>query len=208
MKYLGSKFLVTDRLELKPQTMDEQKYLWELLMLPDVNRYFLTVPTKFREKLKDWNKQKEFYEQDIKHANDKDIFRWSIFIKGTNNCIGRISCHEGKDEDNTIDNPNIRGVGWIIDPKYQGLGYGTEAATAMINYMFNECEIDEIRTGAAICNPSSWKIMEKLGFVRLNKTKMVQYTFLDELTEDYTYLLTYDMFLKYDKEKAPSALKK
>ena len=201
MKYLGSKFLVTERLELKPQTMDEQKYLWELLMLPDVNRYFLTVPTKFREKLKDWNNQKEFYEQDIKHANDKDIFRWSIFIKGTNNCIGRISCHEGKDEDNTIDNPNIRGVGWIIDPKYQGLGYGTEAAYAMINYMFNECEIDEIRTGAAICNPSSWRIMEKLGFVRLNKTKQVQYTFLDQLTEDYTYLLTRDMFLKSNKEK-------
>ena len=201
MKYLGSKYIVTDRLELKPQTMEEQKYLWELLMLPDVNRYFLTVPTTFREKLKDWDKQKEFYEQDIKHANDKDIFRWNIFIKGTNNCIGRISCHEGKDEDNTIDNPNIRGVGWIIDPKYQGLGYGTEAAAAMINYMFNEYEIDEIRTGAAICNPSSWKIMEKLGFVRLNKTKMVQYTFLDELTEDYTYLLTRDMFLKSNKGK-------
>ena len=60
MKYLGSKYIVTDRLELKPQTMEEQKYLWELLMLPDVNRYFLTVPTKFREKLKDWNKQKDF----------------------------------------------------------------------------------------------------------------------------------------------------
>jgi RimJ/RimL family protein N-acetyltransferase len=208
MKYLGSKYIVTDRLELKPQTMEEQKYLWELLMLPDVNRYFLTVPTKFREKLKNWDKQKEFYEQDIKHANDKDIFRWSIFIKGTNNCIGRISCHEGKDEDDTIDNPNIRGVGWIIDPKYQGLGYGTEAAIAMINYMFNECEIDEIRTGAAICNPSSWKIMEKLGFVRLNKTKMVQYTFLDELTEDYAYLLTRDMFLEFNKEKEASALRK
>ena len=44
MKYLGSKTLETNRLILKAQTMDEQKYLWSVLMIPDVNRYYLTVP--------------------------------------------------------------------------------------------------------------------------------------------------------------------
>lgn len=38
--------------------MDEQKKLWEILMISDVHKYFLTVPSKFREKLKDWNNQK------------------------------------------------------------------------------------------------------------------------------------------------------
>ena len=33
---------------------------------------------------------------------------------------------------------NIRDVGWYIDPKYQGMGYATEVATAMIDFMFNE----------------------------------------------------------------------
>lgn len=195
MNFLGSKTIETDRLILRTQTMNEQKRLWEILMIPEVNKYFLTVPPKFREKLKDWDKQQKFYEDDMKHANDNNVFRWSIFLKDTGECIGRLSCHEGHDEDESINNPNIRGVGWIIDPKFQGHGYGTEAAKAMIDFMFLECEIEQIITGAAICNLASWKIMEKLGFERQEKTKMIQYTFLDELTEIYSYVMTKERYL-------------
>ena len=155
MKYLGSKTIETDRLVLKAQTMEEQKYLWSVLMIPDVNRYYLTVPKKYAEKLIDWNKQEEYYKEDMKHANDLDVFRWSVFLKDTGECIGRVSCHEAKSEGYEIDNPSIRGVGWYIDPKYKGHGYGNEAAQAMMDYMFNECEIEEIKTGAAIQNPAS-----------------------------------------------------
>jgi RimJ/RimL family protein N-acetyltransferase len=200
MKYLGSKTIETDRLILKAQTVNEQKRLWEILMVPSVNRYYLTVPVKFGEKLKDWDKQKEYYEKDMEYANDKNVFRWSIYVKETEECIGRISCHEAHDEDENIIDPSIRGVGWIIDPKFQGNGYGTEAAKAMIDYMFIECEISEIITGAAIQNPASWKIMEKLGFERQSKTKMVQYTYLDGLIEDYVYLLTKTKYLELDAQ--------
>lgn len=195
MNFLGSKTIETDRLILRTQTMNEQKRLWEILMIPEVNKYFLTVPPKFREKLKDWDKQQKFYEDDMKHANDNNVFRWSIFLKDTGECIGRLSCHEGHDEDESINNPNIRGVGWMIDPKFQGHGYCTESAKAMIDFMFLECEIEQIITGAAICNPASWRIMEKLGFERQEKTKMIQYTFLDGLTEIYSYVMTKERYL-------------
>lgn len=193
MKFLGSKTIKTDRLILKAQTINEQKKLWEILMIPEVNKYYLTVPTQFREKLKSWDKQKIFYENEMKHANDNNVFRWSIFLKDTGVCIGRISCHEGHDEDENINNPNIRGVGWIIDPKFQRNGYATEAANAMIAFMFVECEIKKIITEAAICNPASWKVMEKLDFER-QKNKMIQYTFLDDLTEAYSYVMTKERY--------------
>jgi RimJ/RimL family protein N-acetyltransferase len=70
----------------------------------------------------------------------------------------------------------------------------------MIDYMFIECEISEIITGAAIQNPASWKIMEKLGFERQSKIKMVQYTYLDGLIEDYVYLLTKTKYLELDAQ--------
>ena len=56
--------------------------------------------------------------------------------------------------------------------------------------MFLKCEIKEIITGAAIVNEPSWRIMEKLGFKRLSKTRMVQYSFVDELVGDCEYVLT------------------
>lgn len=195
MKFLGSRTIETERLILKAQTMDEQEELWNILMMDDVNRYYLTVPIKFREKLKDWDKQKYFYESDMKRSFEKNIFRWSVFLKDNLECIGRVSCHEAHEEDNSINDPAIRGVGWYLNPKYQGLGYGKEAAKAMIDYMFLECEIDEIITGAAICNPSSWKIMENLGFERQKETKFIQYTYLDELTEVYSYAINREKYL-------------
>ncbi len=201
MNYLGSKQIETARLLLKAQTMQEQKRLWEILMIPEVNRYFLTVNPKFREKLLDWNKQEEYYKMDMDHANDPNIFRWSVFLKDTGECIGRVSCHEGHDEDSLVTDPSIRGVGWLIDPAFQGKGYATEAATAMIDYMFTQVGINEIRTGTAIVNPASWMIMEKLGFIRQDKTKMIQYTFLDEPVEDYSYILTKEQHLSLTKQK-------
>ena len=189
MNYLGSKTLETERLVLKAGTMKEQKRLWEILMIPEVNRYFLSVPIKFREKLKSWEKQEQFYEEEMKHALDTDVFKLSIFLKDTGECIRRITCQEAHDEDESIIDPAIRGVGWLIDPKYQNKGYITEAAKAMIDFMFKECKIKKIITGAAIGNPASWKVMEKLGFKRQEETKMVQYTFLDKETEIYLYLL-------------------
>ncbi len=197
MNYIGSKVIETKRLVLRPQTMKEQKHLWEILMIPEVNRYFLTVPPKFRDKLLDWEKQEEYYQKDMEHALDNDVFRWSIFLKQTGECIGRLSCQEN---DCGIEDANIRDVGWLISPDYQGCGYGTEAAYAMIDYMFQEAEIKEIRTGAAIVNPASWHIMERLGFTRQKETKWIQYTFLDAPVEDYTYRMTREEWLAKKKQ--------
>ena len=190
MKNLGSKTIETERLILKPQTMDEQYTLWKILMIPEVNKYYLTVPKKFRDKLKDWDKQEEYYKKEIEHANDLDVYKWSVFIKDNGECIGRVTC-----QDIEKDTPSIRDVGWYIDPKYQGVGYGTEASHAMIDYMFRECDIDGINTGAAIINPPSWKIMESYGFKRRDTTRFVEYTFLDEQVEIYEYYITKEMFL-------------
>lgn len=195
MNLIGSKTIETERLILKPQTMQEQKRLWEILMIPEVNKVYLTTPAKFRDKLKDWSKQEPFYEEKIKHANDNDVFEWSIFLKDTNECIGKIDYHEYSKEDNEINDLSIRGVGWYIDPKHQGKGYGTEAARHTLKYMFEEVEITKIITGAAIDNPASWKIMDRLGYKKLPETKLVTYTYLDDPVEIYTYEITREQYL-------------
>ena len=199
MNLIGSKIIETERLLLKPQTMQEQKRLWEILMIPEVNKVYLTTPAKFRDKLKDWSKQEPFYEEKISHANDNDVFEWSIFLKDTNECIGKIDYHEYSKEDNEINDLSIRGVGWYIDPIHQGKGYGTEAAKHTLKYMFEEVEISKIITGAAIDNPASWKIMDRLGYTKLPQTKLVTYTYLDEPVEIYTYEITKEQYNRLEQ---------
>lgn len=199
MNLIGSKIIETERLILKPQTMQEQKRLWEILMITEVNKVYLTTPAKFRDKLKDWSKQEPFYEEKISHANDNDVFEWSIFLKDTNECIGKIDYHEYSKEDNEINDLSIRGVGWYIDPIHQGKGYGTEAAKHTLKYMFEEVQITKIITGAAIDNPASWKIMDRLGYKKLPQTKLVTYTYLDEPVEIYTYEITKEQYNRLEQ---------
>ena len=55
-------------------------------------------------------------------------------------------------------------LGYWIGVDYWGRGYATEAARAMIDYAFEEFDIDAIHAGARVINPASRKILEKCGF--------------------------------------------
>ena len=191
MKLRGSRTLETERLILKAQTNTEQYHLWELLM--QVKDYCVVTPKKYAYLLNSWDSYKDINEYKILDAMSIDVFIWSVFSKETGECIGYVECNSFDSENPTSD---IRGVGWFIDPKYQGKGYGYEAAKAMIDYMFDECEISEIRTYAAIPNIASWKLMEKLGFTKQEQTTQAEYTYIDKPVEAYQYILTRDTHLK------------
>lgn len=199
MKKINSKNLYTDRLELRIPTMDEQHRLWEILVDEDVNQYYFPTPDRifvknnlykdniedlkkarkiFIEQLSDWERQEPFYEKKIEciqKQDDSQKYTWSIFIKDSDIVIGQITCQPKDNEPE-----NIRDVGWFIEPQYQGKGYATEAAIAVLDFMFTEVEITDIKTSAAEINPGSWKIMEKLGFEYVG-TKQSTYYKNDEI---------------------------
>lgn len=184
MKNIDSRNISTERLDLRLPSMDEQHRLWEILCIDEVNELYFPTPGRiykkynllggsieefnearriFLSELKDWERQEPFYKAKVdavKNQDNSQKFTWSIFLKGTNIVIGQITCQP---KDNEPD--DVRDVGWYIDPAYQGHGYASEAAIAMLDFMFNEVEIREIKTSAADINPGSWKIMEKLGFI-------------------------------------------
>lgn len=177
MNFIGTKKLETSRLILRPTEESDLKTLWELLLIPEVNKYYLCckISTNWEDEIK-WQHKK------LARANDNDVFQWSIILKETGECIGQISVQEGETDDKSI-----RDIGWFINPSYQRLGLSTEAAECILDYMFNEVKINKIITSAAIINPASWKLMEKLGFVRTDKTKYNKYTFVEGEVKSYIY---------------------
>lgn len=174
----------TERLILKVPTMDEQKQLWSILKREEVNKLYFPTPDRifdkynlqkgdikdlmearkiFQEQLNDWERQEPFYEKkiiDINNGENSQKFTWSVFLKN-GPVIGQMTVQPSSLYPN---NPEIRDVGWYIDPAYHRKGYATEMAKAILDFMFLEVEIEEILTSAAIINQGSWKIMEKLGF--------------------------------------------
>lgn len=55
------------------------------------------------------------------------------------------------------------GMFWAIDPAYQGQGYATEAAKAMLGYLFNEVHLARIIATTEFENRASQAVMRKLG---------------------------------------------
>ncbi len=185
MKFLGSKKIETKRLILRPTEESDLKTLWTILCKKEINKYYLTSKFSF-----DWEKEKIWQYKKLEHANDLDVFQWSIIKKEDNKCIGQISVQEGNTDDKSR-----RDIGWFIDSDEQNKGYGFEAASNILEYMFNEIEIEAIETSAAISNIASYQLMRKLGFVfKEGYNQFHKYTFVDELVECYSFYITKEIY--------------
>ena len=184
MKLLGSKTLETERLILRKTEESDLKKLWEILLDRDISKYYLTC------KINDnWEDEKKWQYKKLERANNLDVFCWTILRKDNNEVIGQITVQDGYTEDKSI-----RDVGWFVSKNNQRKGYAYEAAYKVLNYMFNEVEINKIETSAAIINEASWKLMEKLGFKRLETTHKNKYYFIEEELDSYEYELTKEEF--------------
>jgi RimJ/RimL family protein N-acetyltransferase len=55
-------------------------------------------------------------------------------------------------------------LGYWLGVEHWGQGFGTEAARAVIDFTFEEFEVEQLVAGARVSNPSSRNILEKCGF--------------------------------------------
>ena len=62
--------------------------------------------------------------------------------------------------------PRIYEIGWVVHPRYQGQGYATEAAAALLRYGFESLSVHRVIATCQSENAPSWRVMEKLGMQR------------------------------------------
>ncbi len=55
-------------------------------------------------------------------------------------------------------------LGYWLGFEHWGQGFGTEAARAVIDFTFEEFDVEHLISGARVTNPSSRNILEKCGF--------------------------------------------
>ena len=60
--------------------------------------------------------------------------------------------------------PDSPELGYWLGVEYWGRGFATEAARAMIDFTFEEFEVEHLISGARVVNPASRNILEKCGF--------------------------------------------
>jgi RimJ/RimL family protein N-acetyltransferase len=60
--------------------------------------------------------------------------------------------------------PEAPELGYWLGVEHWGQGFGTEAARAVIDFTFEEFDVEQLTSGARVSNPSSRNILEKCGF--------------------------------------------
>lgn len=80
-------------------------------------------------------------------------------------------------------------LGWIINKKYWGNGYATEAARAVFDFAVRELKVRRIFAHCDSENVASYKVMEKLGMTLVSRTRGRKNRSSDEDREELEYAL-------------------
>jgi len=104
-----------------------------------------------------WEDSLEYNKAQRKLWAENGAVDCGIFFKGE--LVGKISLHE-------IDHANRRSsIGYWLSKDKTGNGIMTRCVAAILDYAFDELDLNHIHIKATPKNKASWAIAEKLGFV-------------------------------------------
>ena len=153
MKYIGTKELETERLILRKIKIEDAPIAYNNWSSNDkVSKYTLW------ETHKDVNTTINLFNMWIEEYNDPKTFRWIVELKENHDLVGTIDVVSKKYMDF-----GALEIGYCYSEKYWNKGYGTEALTKVIEYLFEECDADVIFAEHLEENPASGKVMQKSG---------------------------------------------
>ena len=145
----GTRRIVTERLVLRQFTMEDAEDMFVWASNDNVVKYLSYCPHQSLQDsydiLKIW----------IKNYIKENEYNWAIEYRGI--CIGNIAVVLQEE------NGYICHLGWQIDERYWNNGIVTEAARAVVDFLFSEVGCDRISSAYDTRNVGSGRVMQKIG---------------------------------------------
>lgn len=153
----------TERLILRPFKQSDLDDFYEYASVEGVGEM---AGWKYHE-----NKEKSQSILDLFINEDKTF---AIVLKENNKVIGSLGVEEYGMEQALSEffDYNGREIGYVLSKDYWGKGLMPEAVKAVINYLFNELNLDFLTCGYYEFNNQSKKVQEKCGFKPYRKLVM------------------------------------
>ncbi|UVW29617.1 GNAT family N-acetyltransferase [Massilia sp. H6] len=152
MQSYPTPILTTDRLTLRPLTMDDAPDLFAVFSDPAVVRYWSAEP---------WISLADAHEA-IAHAlgayRDGDEVRFGVELAETGELIGTVNLHHVFPQNRRCE------VGYALASRCWGKGYACEALGAALDYAFHELRLNRIEADIDPRNAASSAVLERMGF--------------------------------------------
>jgi RimJ/RimL family protein N-acetyltransferase len=144
--------IVTERLVLRRSRADDAARISAYRSDPDVHRFQgweRTDPDGVREEIEAMAGRAP--------GSPGGWVQFSVDERASGNLVGDVGMSPVEGE------PGVVKVGYTMDPDFQGLGYGTEAVSALLAYAFDVLDARLVRAFASAENLPSIRVAEKAG---------------------------------------------
>ena len=173
----------TKRLTIRLFTEQDAAALYEIKYDEQVLKYDPTfikrdaTMTDIEEAITFWQgvKQSEIYEKGIHYA---------ICLKDCGTVIGVVTV-------NSLDYLYELQIGWMMNGKYVGNGYASEAGAAASDYLLDTLSLDYISVVMDTDNPASFRTAQKSGFKLFEKRVAYDYYYSKVNVEDFNAVNEY-----------------
>ena len=153
MQHLGTKTFCTERLILRPFTIDDAEMMFfNWASNDDVTKY---LPWDSHSSI---GVTKEILSEWVNSYINPDFYQWCIEYK--KEAIGSISVVSINEKAKKCE------IGYCIGQKYWNNGIMSEALMCIKEYLTNEVGFDVLWAWHHIDNPNSGLVLEKCGFVK------------------------------------------
>ena len=150
MKHKGTQTIFTDRLTLRRFTVEDAQEMFDNWASdPRVTKFLSWEPHTSTEAtaalLRDW----------VKGYENDNCYNWVMEYQGR--CIGTISVVRQSERDESAE------LGYDLGYDYWNKGLMTEAAKAVIRFLFEEVGCHRVVIRHAVKNPASGRVAQKCG---------------------------------------------
>jgi len=152
MQNLGTQALTTDRLLLRRFTVDDVDAMFDHYASdPQVTKFLKWPAYTDKAPLLE-------YLTDVVASYDSDeTYLWAIELVADGTLIGSIVAKGGHDD------IEMKEIGYSFGRPWWGNGYATEAAGAVVRFLFDEVGVNRVEAVHDPENPASGRVMAKCG---------------------------------------------
>ena len=153
MTHCGTQKLETERLILRPFSMDDVSAMYRNWTSDDQVTKFLTWPAHESEDitrmiLSDWLTH---------YQEEENYYHWGIELKELGEVIGSLAVVNIRESIGEAE------IGYCLGKKWWGNGIMAEAAGAAVDYLFREAGFRRICACHDKNNPASGRVLQKIG---------------------------------------------
>lgn len=165
---------LTERLQIEPLESRHAAELHVVLSDPQIYRFIPQDPPS----LDQLEKRYKYLERRISPDGAVQWLNWALRQRETGNLIGTIQA--------TVLADKTAMVAYELGPGYWGQGYATEALKWLLDSWNDSGEVHSARACVDTRNKASIRLLERLGFERIDAIKDADF-FKGESSDEYVY---------------------